>query len=216
MKYQLDNQILDVKIIKKNNKNIYIRLKSDGIIYVTTNYFVSKKYIKRLLDDNQNFLRRSLLKINKQNEKEGKFLLLGCEYNITFINNFKKVEVDVNNGIIYCENQKQLELWLKKQIKLLYLQRLDYNYNLFNEKIPYPKLKVRNMKTRWGVCNRSNNTVTLNSKLIEYSIDKLDYVIVHELSHFVHFNHSALFWKEVEQYCPNYKKIRKELNDVCL
>ena len=90
---------------------------------------------------------------------------------------------------------------------------LDYNYNLFDEKIPYPILKIRLMKTRWGVCNRRSNTVTLNTKLIEYSLEKLDYVIIHELSHFVHFNHSKNFWNLVSKYCPNYKLIRKELKD---
>ncbi len=68
------------------------------------------------------------------------------------------------------------------------------------------------MKTRWGVCNRASNTVTLNTNLIKYDISKLDYVIIHELSHFIHFNHSKAFWLTVSKYCPNYKIIRKELN----
>ena len=69
------------------------------------------------------------------------------------------------------------------------------------------------MKTRWGVCNKVSKTITLNSDLIRYSFDKLDYVIVHELSHFIHFNHSTSFWSLVQKYCPNYKKIRKEMRD---
>ena len=106
-----------------------------------------------------------------------------------------------------------LDKWLINQMKEIFLKRLNYNYQLFNENIPYPKLKIRNMKTRWGVCNRSNFTVTLNSKLIRYSLEKLDYVIIHELSHFVHFNHSSAFWKIVSKYCPNYKMLRKQLNE---
>ena len=69
------------------------------------------------------------------------------------------------------------------------------------------------MTTRWGVCNIRDNSVTLNTKLIEYDIEKLDYVIIHELSHFIHFNHSKSFWNQVEKYTPNYKQIRKELKD---
>ena len=69
------------------------------------------------------------------------------------------------------------------------------------------------MKTRWGVCNIRDNSVTLNSKLIEYDIEELDYVIIHELSHFIHFNHSKAFWNQVEKYTPNYKQIRKKLKD---
>ena len=82
---------------------------------------------------------------------------------------------------------------------------------MFEENIPYPNLKIRKMKTRWGVCNRKNNNVTLNSELIKYGYDQIDYVITHELSHFVHFNHSKDFWMTVSKYCPNYKKIRKSL-----
>ena len=107
----------------------------------------------------------------------------------------------------------RVDKWLLNQIKDLFLKRLDYNYYLFKEKIPYPKLKIRLMKTRWGVCNRRSTTVTLNSKLIEYDIEKLDYVIIHELSHFIHFNHSKLFWETVSKYCTDYKRIRKELKD---
>ena len=67
------------------------------------------------------------------------------------------------------------------------------------------------MKTRWGVCNRKNNSVTLNLELIKKDHKYLNYVIVHELSHFVHFDHSRLFWQTVSKYCPEYKIVRKEL-----
>ena len=69
------------------------------------------------------------------------------------------------------------------------------------------------MKTRWGVCNKRDNSVTLNSKLMEFDLEKLDYVIIHELAHFIHFNHSKDFWNLVSKYEPNYKKIRKEMKD---
>ena len=61
--------------------------------------------------------------------------------------------------------------------------------------------------------NKANHSITLNSHLIEYDIEKLDYVIIHELSHIIHFDHSKSFWQLVSKYCPNYKKIRKELKE---
>lgn len=213
MKYQIDEYILDVQIIRKNNKNTYIRLKDSNTIYVTTGFFTTKSYIKSLLDNNQKFLIKAIKKYNNNLEKDNKFYFLGISYNVVFSSNFKKVEIDYDNRNIFASNDRMLNKWLSKYICELYLNRLNYIYNMFEEKIPYPKLRIRNMKTRWGVCNRSNNTVTLNSKLIKYDLKKLDYVIVHELSHFVHFNHSKSFWQEVYKYCPNYKKIRKELNE---
>ena len=91
-------------------------------------------------------------------------------------------------------------------MKRIFSERLEYNYNLFDEDIPFPKLKIRSMKTRWGVCNKRDNSITLNSKLIRYSIHEIDYVIIHELSHFVHFDHSKEFWETVRMYMPDYKK----------
>ena len=67
------------------------------------------------------------------------------------------------------------------------------------------------MKTRWGVCNRGNNTITLNTELLKKDIDLLDYVIIHELCHFYEPNHSANFWNWVAKYYPNYKEARKRL-----
>lgn len=86
-------------------------------------------------------------------------------------------------------------------------------YSLFKEKIPYPKLKIRKMTSRWGVCNVKDKTVTLNFELIKRDIKYLDYVIVHELSHFIHPNHSKSFWFLVSKYIPNYKELRKEMRE---
>ncbi len=95
----------------------------------------------------------------------------------------------------------------------VFSERLEYNYDLFDEKIPFPKLKIRKMKTRWGVCNKRDNSVTLNAKLIKYSLREIDYVIIHELSHFVHFDHSREFWETVSKYMPLYKKAVKVLKE---
>jgi len=86
-------------------------------------------------------------------------------------------------------------------------------YNRFEEKIDFPNLRIRQMKTRWGVCNIKTKTVTLNSRLIEYKLEALDYVIVHELSHLIHFNHSRDFWNLVGKYVPNYKSLRSYLKE---
>ena len=67
------------------------------------------------------------------------------------------------------------------------------------------------MLTRWGVCNPSKKTVTLNTELLKKDIDLLDYVIIHELCHFFEANHSKNFWYLVGLAYPNYKEARKRL-----
>lgn len=210
MKYNIDGIECNIIIEKKNNKNTYLRVKKNNEILITTNYFTSKKQIIKMLEENKNYILKNIERLERRQEKEEKFYLLGKEYNIIILPK-SKVEIVDNN--IYVDSYKKLELWLNKEMRKLFKNRLDYIYNIYEEKIPYPSLRIRKMKTRWGVCNTKLKVVTLNSELIRYDLEKLDYVIIHELSHLIHHNHSKQFWLLVEKYCPDYKKIRKELRD---
>ena len=201
--YKLDGDIYNVLVVKKNNKNSYIKIKDDLTIYVTTNYLTTKGEVKRMLDNEKDFLKRSLSRARKKMEKDELFYYLGQKYDIILVP-FENTEV--YDDKIYVKDMKALDKWLKKEMKRIFSERLEYNYNLFDEDIPFPKLKIRSMKTRWGVCNKRDNSITLNSKLIRYSIHEIDYVIIHELSHFVHFDHSKEFWETVRMYVPDYKK----------
>lgn len=208
--YKLDGENYVVEVIKKNNKNTYIKVKEDLTIYVTTNYLVTKRYVKNVLDNNNDFLRKAVKKVKNRAQKDNEFYYLGKKYDIIY-SDFNKVEVYDNK--IFSKNEVFLNKWLKQQMVKIFSERLEYNYKLFSEKIPFPKLKIRSMKTRWGVCNKRDDSVTLNSKLIKYSLDEIDYVIIHELSHFVHFDHSRDFWNTVEKYMPNYKRSVKVLKE---
>lgn len=210
MKYVIDGIEYEVILVKKNNKNTYIRVKEDGKIYITTNYLVSKNYIKQLLDNNYQTIKKMIERNNIKQEKNKSFYFLGKKYDIIIVPTF---EIDITEDKIFVKSEDYLNKWLKKQIEKIYKERLDYIYNLYQEKIPYPKLRIRKMSTRWGVCNRSNNVVTLNSELIKYGIKQIDYVIVHELSHFIYFDHSKNFWLQVSKYCKDYKEIRKTLKE---
>lgn len=210
MKYNIDGIECNIIIEKKNNKNTYLRVKKNNEILITTNFFTSKKQIIKMLEENKNYILKNIERLERRQEKEEKFYLLGKEYNIIILPK-SKVEIIDNN--IYVDSYKKLELWLNKEMRKLFKNRLDYIYNIYEENIPYPSLRIRKMKTRWGVCNTKLKVVTLNSELIRYDLEKLDYVIIHELAHLIHHNHSKQFWLLVEKYCPNYKKIRKELRD---
>ena len=213
MEYVIDNKVYEVVIIKKKNKNTYIRVKEDMKIYVTTNYLTSKRYIKNLLDENYNYLVKMINNMCKKNEKKDLFFYLGNSYDIIFVNDLKKIDVDSDNQVIYAKDIKQLNRWYNKVIKDTFVERFTYIYNIFDEVKKVPSLKIRKMKSRWGVYNRVKHSVTLNSELIKYNIRCLDYVIVHELSHVIHFDHSKKFWSLVSKYCSNYKEIKKELKE---
>jgi len=207
MNYLIDNKYYDVEIIKKSNKNTYLRVKDSKII-ITTNYFTSSSYIMKLLDNNQDTIKKMLKKQQQSDLKKDKFYYLGNTYDIIIMPTIDKMNI-IDNQII-VKNERELIKFILDNTKKVFLERLNTNYHLFDESIPYPNLKIRKMKTRWGVCSKKK-IITLNSELIKYSVQTIDYVIIHELSHFIHFNHSKKFWALVSKYCPNYKLIRKSL-----
>ena len=210
MNIQINNTNYKVMVIKKKNKNTYIKINQNQEIIVTTNYLMPKYKIRMLLEQNKDSIEKMLNKIEKRNKKNSDFYYLGKKYDIIIDDDIKDTNIDENK--IYTKNEEQLSKWLKNNIKHLFSDRLNTIYQKFTENIPHPDLKIRNMKTRWGVCNKKGY-ITLNSNLIKYDISVIDYVIIHELSHYVHFNHSKEFWTLVSKYCPNYKECRKILKE---
>ena len=208
MKIEIDNNVYDIEIIKKNNRNTYVRVKN-GKIIVTTNYLTTKNSIIKLIEDNKDYIIKMIDKDSKKIEKNENFYYFGKKYDVIYGFN----DIDISDDKIYVYDKKSLEKYINKNIVDVFSSRLDYWYNIFEERIPVPNLKIRKMTSRWGVCNIRNHNVTLNYNLSKYDICCLDYVIVHELSHFIHPNHSRDFWNLVGKYYPEYKKCRKMLKD---
>lgn len=72
---------------------------------------------------------------------------------------------------------------------------------------------IKQVTGRWGSCD-SKSHITLSLFLIQLPIEMIDYVIIHELSHTEHMNHSAAFWKQVETFYPDYKPVRKSMRGM--
>ena len=208
MQIKIDNDIYDVEIIKKNNRNTYIRVKN-GKIIVTTNYLASKSSIIKLIEDNITSIKKMINTDNEKIDKEENFYYFGKKYDVIYGFN----DVEFTSDKIYAPNKQKLDKYIEKEIKRIYQERLDYWYNIFEENIPVPILKIRKMTSRWGVCNIRSHNVTLNYHLSKYDICCLDYVIVHELSHFLHHDHSKSFWLSVAKYYPKYKECKKMLKE---
>jgi predicted metal-dependent hydrolase len=102
-----------------------------------------------------------------------------------------------------------LEKWYRGQARLVFTQKAD----LHKEKmgLRYHLIMIRGQRTRWGSCSPSGN-ITLNWKLMLAPEIIIDYVIIHELAHLRHMNHSQKFWQFVERYCPRWKEYRKWLS----
>lgn len=114
------------------------------------------------------------------------------------------------------QQEKQREKLSEAEI-FVFQNMVDDVYMKFQkrwkEKIPYPKIKLRYMTSRWGSCQPVTGKMTLNSRLIGAPEGCLEYVVVHEFAHFIEANHSADFWRVVEEFLPDYKERRKRLRE---
>lgn len=198
---------LEVVIERKRIKNIYFRINENKEIYVTCPRLVRDSEIRKLLQDNIKSLERMYKKVLKDNAKSDKVLLLGNE--LEFIESKRIKFVD---RTAYGPSVDAINAYLEKKSLKVFQDRLDIIAPSFSN-LPKFRLRTRKMKSRWGVCNKGSMTVTLNTLLIHKKVSLIDYVIVHELSHWDHMDHSPAFWKEVERHYPDYKKARKELRD---
>lgn len=97
-----------------------------------------------------------------------------------------------------------IERWQEREAKRYLTERVRTLSNQTG--LCVRRLSFRKQRSRWGSCNHHGD-LSLNLSLIALAPELIDYVIVHELSHTRHMNHSLAFWREVERHCPSAKRL---------
>lgn len=208
MNIKIGNNDVLVKIVYKNNKNIYFRFDDKLNLIVTCPKHTLDEYIFSLIEKNNESLLKMYEKMVDKKTYDNEFWYLGKKYNVVY--NKELDEININNDYIYAKDDEALEQFLLQEAKRIFTLEADICSKCFNN-LPEYKIKLRKMKTRWGVCNRKDNSITLNTELIKKDIKLIDYVIIHEMAHFYEGNHSKAFWNIVSLACPNYKQRRADL-----
>lgn len=211
MQIELGGYLIDVEIEYKSNKNLYIRVNDDLKMHVTCNRLFTKNQILDVINKNQKKLLKMYESKLKEVDNNNFYYYLGDKYTIIYDESIKQPIID--GDLIFVKNEKMLDKFTKDKIISVFQERLDKCALTFDS-LPKYTLRVRKMSTRWGVNNRGNNTITLNTELIKKDVTLIDYVCIHELCHFLQANHSPKFWAEVEKRYPYYKQARKMLREV--
>ncbi len=149
---------------------------------------------------------------------EPEFMFMGKELTVRqsfelFIKRHRLIFKDGALNIISPEGSAEkpnvlYEAWLRHYSKKYLSARAENLARITGGRIG--KVSVRAQKTRWGSCSAKGN-LSFNYKLMRFRQEVIDYVIIHELCHLKEMNHSKRFWNLVSSYCPEYKKLRKEL-----
>ncbi len=168
----------------------------------------SRKTCSISLDINANLLFRVPLDTDHETIAE-----LAREKSRWIIKHYQKALAEVKNRPVSNLSSVQrvaLELKYKDAAHSYIPKRTAFYQRLTGG--TYQRVCIRDQKTRWGSCS-SKGTLSFNWRLILAPSDVLDYVIVHELCHLTHMNHSPEFWAAVEAVCPDYRTSRKWLKD---
>ena len=190
---ELNEKQVTVKLVnKKNVKHCYIRVLKEDLIEIKSNIYFSLYDAKILVEKRKNLLENAIKKVSKNALLEDEFLYLGevkklQDYNIKNLDKFYKNEIEKILPNIVETFSKKMDL--------------------------YPtSISYRKNKRTWGSCNFKNG-LNFNILLMKFPLEIMQYVVIHELSHIKHKNHSKNFWNLVEKYCPNYKQIEKEFKN---
>jgi hypothetical protein len=120
----------------------------------------------------------------------------------------KKIIANIPAGFNSFSQNDIYNLWLKHKAKAYLTGRVKELSEITG--FSYKKITIRSQKTRWGSCT-SSGKLSFNYRLMRFRKEVIDYVIIHELCHRKEMNHSKKFWNLVEEYCPDYKKLKSEL-----
>lgn len=210
MKTFINDIEIDVEIIRKSNKNIYLRVKDDLKLYITCPYLISKKEIENIIEKNTYQIYEMYERQIKMNQKDEFFNYLGNSYIVVI--DLKRESVGFENDLVYTPSKEDLNKFYLDKCQEIFEEEITKCRQCFS-RLPEFSLKLRKMKTRWGVCNKRAKTITLNTLLLEKEIDVIDYVVIHEMCHFFEGNHGPRFWNLVSQACPRYKELRKRLKE---
>ena len=212
MKCELNNEEVEIVLIRKKNKNIYFRVKEDLKLYITCPMYIKEKELYKIIEENKKSIENMYIKQRDKVLPPNTQMYLGNQYSVIYDESKEDVIIDNLQNIIYVKDEDELEDFLMQECDRVFKEEVDKCKQCFR-KLPDFTLKKRTMRTRWGVCNRRAYTITLNTELIKKDIDLIDYVVIHEMCHFYEGNHGKAFWNLVSQAYPRYKEARKRLKE---
>ena len=221
------NQKIEYDLIRKDVKNINLRIHPDLSITVSANPQVEKKVIDDFVISKGAYILKSLASFKTYKSKQlshdfvsGETIVIFGKGHILKVKKDKKNHVDFDGLkiVLYVTEPNNFKLksnTLQRWIKTITIETIEFifeeTYEIFRKYgIERPKLKLRSMTSKWGSCQYQKGVITLNSNLILYPKECAEYVIMHEFCHLIHPNHSKKFYLFLSMQMPDWKR-RKQL-----
>jgi len=210
-------------IIRSSRKTFSLEVSNDAKLTVRAPHRATLEEIRNLVQRKRSWIirtkKRVLERLDTKPPKlfsEGEeFFFLGGAYPLFLYNDAPCPFMFIDGRFIlkkeHAGEAKELFIdWYKKQARTIIKKRSHMHANVAGFR--FSRVRITGAEKRWGSCSRKGN-LNFSWRLVLAPIDIIDYVIIHELSHLKHQNHSREFWETVSRLCPDYKKRRKWLKD---
>lgn len=220
---------IDVIIERKSVKRIRLKVYPNGVVKLSAPLGVSDKYLNDFLKSKTAWIEKSLnyFKETEADELETEIRsgvttrVLGRQIRI-MVSEANIYKIELKGDYIYILSpatgdkqalQKQFGRWWRKQSKTYFLAAIDRFYPIIAKHgISKPALSVRRMKTIWGSCSKWHGKINLNYYLYKAPPPCVDYVVLHELAHFLYPKHDQDFYEFLTVHMPDWKE-RKRILD---
>jgi len=211
-----------VKIVRKDVKNITLKVRPSGEAILTAPKTASDEHIKFIMQKRAKWIaqKRAFFASFKTPQKEyvsgEDFKYLGRSYRLKVVQS-KEERVKLQCGYLELFVKDKSDIKRKENLiyEWYYEKATLYFFNILQEfnkivKQDIKSVKIRQMKTRWGSCNSYKSYINLNIELIKKPKACIEYVVFHELAHLLYSNHSKKFYDYLTLYMPDWQK-RKEI-----
>ena len=205
------------KIIRSKRKTLSLTINENAELIFRAPKRLSIEKIQDFINEKENWINRKKRLIENQikdvTSNHNKLLYLGNLFPINVEQNASKElfftgEEFIANSIEPDSLSLSIKKWYKNKFKEIALPRVAYFANKHN--LMVNQVRIKNQKTMWGSCSSKNN-INLNYLLLMAPMGVIDYVIVHELVHTIHRNHSTDFWDSVESIMPEFQEHKRWL-----
>ena len=225
-----DDQELTYTLEHKQVKNLNLRIRKDGSVYVSANPMVPADEVDDFVIRKSEYITRAVNQFHmmEQYQPEPKryvsgetFYLQGRGVRLQVIQDKKDsltsdgvyIFLRVKDPDDFDKKRRMVTKYLDQQCREIFEQELNELYPVFQKyDVVKPQLRIRDMDTRWGSCLAKKGIITLNKRLLEAPRNCIQYVVMHELCHLVHPNHSKHFYQFLTMMMPDWRQ-RKEALD---
>ena len=217
---ELENISIEVK--RKRIKNIIFKIKDEGVLAISIPWHVSYEYVEKLLVIRKDWILENIKKLKNISDGKIKYTT-GDILNIFDKKFLLEVVESQKDNILFKDDKlylftlriddrdykkKIIDYWYREQGKIILKEILE-KWLLITDK-SINKFTIKTLKRNWGSCNYRKRHINLNSEMLKKDIRFIEYVILHEVAHLEHPDHSKSFYNYVAQYMPDWKE-RKNL-----